>query len=191
MWTSEISQHILTLLRRLAPKRNTRVGALLLVALGAGLLAGCGATTAGQAQRTTAQPSPTTQASPTAPVMTPATATPTAAPTPPSQPPAHAPAPAILDVRPSSMSIVGHLDCGASGAFTCAAVVLSRSSNQSTLHWTTSTSVPGHVTFSPASGSLAPGQSIRITITVPLTDCARGLFAFHGSVNTHTISWAC
>jgi hypothetical protein len=26
---------------------------------------------------------------------------------------------------------------------------------------------------------------------VPLNDCTRGLFAFHGPANTHTISWAC
>jgi hypothetical protein len=38
---------------------------------------------------------------------------------------------------------------------------------------------------------LAPGQSTLITITVPLSDCTRGLFAFHGPANTHTISWAC
>jgi hypothetical protein len=38
---------------------------------------------------------------------------------------------------------------------------------------------------------LAPGQSELVIITVPLSDCARGLFIFHGPANTHTISWAC
>jgi hypothetical protein len=89
------------------------------------------------------------------------------------------------------MSLVGHLDCTKGSAYSCAARVLARSSNMGSLRWSTSTTVPGTVTFSPASGVLAPGQSTLITITVPLNDCARGLFAFHGPANTHTISWAC
>jgi hypothetical protein len=89
------------------------------------------------------------------------------------------------------MSLVGHLDCTKGSAYNCAARVLARSSNNGSLRWSTSTTVPGAVAFSPASGVLAPGQSTLITITVPLNDCTRGLFAFHGPANTHTISWAC
>ncbi len=89
------------------------------------------------------------------------------------------------------MSLVGHLDCTKGSAYSCAARVLARSSNKGSLRWSASTTVPGAVTFSPASGVLAPGQSALITITVPLNDCTRGLFAFHGPANTHTISWAC
>ncbi len=100
-------------------------------------------------------------------------------------------APAILDLRPSSMSIVGHLDCQKNGAFVCFARVLSSSSNQSDLHWTAFTNVPGGVAFSPASGVLAPGQSMLVTITVPFNACTPGLFFFQGPVNTHTITWAC
>ena len=100
-------------------------------------------------------------------------------------------APAVLDVRPTSMSIVGHLDCQKNGTYVCFARVLSRSSNQSNLHWMAFTNVPGAIAFSPASGVLAPGQSVLITITVPLTACTPGLFFFRGPVNTHTISWAC
>ncbi|MDQ6661290.1 MAG: hypothetical protein M3Z24_10030 [Chloroflexota bacterium] len=100
-------------------------------------------------------------------------------------------APAVLDLRPSSMSIVGHLDCQKNGAYICFARVLSSSSNQSNLHWTAFTNVPGGVAFSPASGGLAPGQSVLVTITVPFTACTPGLFFFQGPVNTHTITWAC
>ncbi|MBA2284889.1 MAG: hypothetical protein H0W02_05365 [Ktedonobacteraceae bacterium] len=100
-------------------------------------------------------------------------------------------APAVLDLRPMSMSIVGHLDCNKQGAYVCFARVLSRSSAQSNLHWVASTNVPGHITFSPASGVLAPGQSVLVTITVPLNACTRGLFFFRGPINTHTITWAC
>lgn len=89
------------------------------------------------------------------------------------------------------MSIVGHFDCQRNGAYICFARVLSDTSNQSDLHWFASTNVPGNISFSPASGVLAPGQSVLITITVPFTACTPGLFIFRGPINTHTITWAC
>jgi hypothetical protein len=154
---------------------------LLSALLFATTLAACGTTSL--AARTGATPTTTpTQTPPPAP-----TAPPTATPQP--NPPLSSTA--ILDVRPSSMSIVGHLDCTKGSVYSCAARVLARSSNQGSLRWSASTTVPGAVAFSPASGVLAPGQSALITITVPLNDCTRGLFAFHGPANTHTISWAC
>jgi hypothetical protein len=116
------------------------------------------------------------------------TPTPTVAPQPTQQP---ASAPAILDLRPLSMSIVGHLDCQKKGAFVCLARVLSSSNNQSDLHWFAFTNVPGNIGFSPASGVLAPGQSVLVTITVPFSACTQGLFFFRGPVNTHTITWGC
>ncbi len=100
-------------------------------------------------------------------------------------------APAILDLQPASMSIVGHLDCKKTTTFTCFARVLSRSDNQSALNWSAFTNVPGGITFSPASGALAPGQSILVTIIVPTNACTPGLFFFRGPINTHTITWAC
>ncbi len=99
--------------------------------------------------------------------------------------------PAVLDLRPSSMSIVGHLDCQKNGAFVCFARVLSSPSNQSNLHWFAFTNVPGKITFSPSSGTLTPGQSVLVTLTIPFNACAPGLFFFQGPINTHTITWAC
>jgi hypothetical protein len=99
--------------------------------------------------------------------------------------------PPILDLQPLSMSIVGHLDCNKNGAYVCFARVLARASNQSNLNWTAFTNVPGHITFSPAGGVLAPGRSILVTITVPFNACTPGLFFFRGPANTHTITWAC
>jgi hypothetical protein len=130
-------------------------------------------------------------ATPTAsPTLAP-TASPTLAPTATTQPSPPLSTTAILDVRPSSMSLVGHLDCTKGVAYTCAARVLARSSNQGSLRWTASTNVPGQIGFSPSSGVLAPGQSVLVTITVPLDACTHGLFFFRGPANTHTISWAC
>ena len=154
-------------------------------------LASCGSTAAGQTSAVT--PTPTLAPLPTAtpthvPTPTP-TPKPTVAPQPTQPPPTTAPA--ILDLQPLSMSIVGHLDCQKNGKFVCLARVLSRSSNQSDLHWSAFTNVPGNIGFSPVSGVLAPGQSVLVTITVPFNACTPGLFFFRGPVNTHTITWAC
>jgi hypothetical protein len=159
---------------------------LLCTLLLAGGLAACGTVSNGQPAAHAAKAPPTPTLAPTP------TPVPTVAP-PPTVPPTPALSPsAILDVRPSSMSIVGHLDCSQSGAsYTCMAEVLSESSNQGSLSWFASTTIPGNIAFHPASGVLAPGQHVLISITVPLGDCTQGLFVFRGPANTHTISWAC
>jgi hypothetical protein len=184
-----------TLLRFRTGLRTRMMVTVLGIAFVSSMLAACGASAT--AVKSTPTPTPTHVI---APAPTP-TFTPTPKPSPtqaPTQVPEPTPtpmpvqgAPAILDLRPSSMSIVGHLDCQKNGAFVCFARVLSSSSNQSDLHWTAFTNVPGGVAFSPASGVLAPGQSVLVTITVPFTACTPGLFFFRGPVNTHTITWAC
>lgn len=170
----------------------------------ASVLASCGTTTgqvntAAPTQHATQTLVPT--ATPTH-VPTP-TPKPTPTPTPKPQPtvvvqPAPTPtpqpvtaAPPILDLQPLSMSIVGHLDCNKGATYVCFARVLSRASNQRNLNWFASTNVPGHIFFSPSGGTLAPGQSVLVTIDVPFNACTQGLFFFHGPINTHTITWAC
>ena len=104
----------------------------------------------GSAATTQAKPTPTS-----APTLAPTststpipTSTPLPTPTPPPTPtPVPQGAPAILDLQPASMSLVGHLDCQRSSTYICSARVLSRASNQSNLHWTAYTDVPGNVTF--------------------------------------------
>ena len=154
-------------------QRNNIVFVLCLAII-VSVLASCGSVPTGQAKPVTSTPrlSPSPTAIPTR--------APTATPTPTLTPQPTQPAAAILDVRPSSMSIVGHLDCQKNGAFVCFARVLSRSSNQSDLHWTAFTNVPGHIVLSPSSGVLAPGQSVLLTITVPFNACTSGLFFFQG-----------
>ncbi len=158
------------------------------------ILSSCGAAT-GQVTTTLPAQTPVSTIVPSPSPTHAPTPSPTPSPTPkpavtpqPTTPPA---APAILDVRPESMSIVGHLDCTKNGAYICQALVLSRSSASSNLHWFAYTNVPGHIVFSPASGTLAPGQSTLITISVPFNACTPGLFFFQGPINTHTITWAC
>ena len=170
-------------------------------------LASCGSAAAGQTTHVTATPTTVPTSTPTATVtVTPVTPTvtptpkptstpiPTPQPTQPPQPTTPPPVsmPPILDLRPSSMSFVGHLDCAnKNGAYTCLAKVTDRATATINLNWTAFTNVPGHIVFSPSGGALAPGQSVLISIIVPVNDCTQGLFFFRGQVNTHTITWAC
>jgi hypothetical protein len=183
------------------------ITALLFIVIVTSFLAACGSATAatGQTGQVSSTPTATLVPTPTAvptrvptPKPTPRpTPKPTVAPAPqPTQPPATqptpAPAPAVLDLRPPSMSFVGHLDCSQSnGDYVCLARVLSAANAQSNLNWFAFTNVPGGVSFSPVRGTLAPGQSVLVTIFVPLHACTPGLFFFQGPINTHTITWAC
>ncbi|MHB8596100.1 MAG: hypothetical protein ACYDER_04735 [Ktedonobacteraceae bacterium] len=178
------------------------ITAMLFIVIVTSFLAACGSATAATGQTKQVSPTPTATLVPTptavptrAPTPKPTpqpTPKPTVAPAPqPTQPPA-APAPAVLDLRPSSMSFVGHLDCSQSnGDYVCLARVLSAANAQSNLNWFAFTNVPGGVSFSPGGGSLAPGQSVLVTIFVPLHACTPGLFFFQGPINTHTITWYC
>src|SRR5581483_4311860 len=104
-------------------------------------LASCGSVAAGQTNHATptAVPThaPTVTATPVTPTVT-ATAKPTPTSTPqptpvatqapqPTTPPQPVSMPPILDLRPSSMSFVGHLDCtNKNGTYTCPAIVTDR-----------------------------------------------------------------
>ena len=137
----------------------------------------------------TPTPTPKPTATPKPRPPTPTSRPPAPQPAAPTQPPPPAPAP-ILDVAPSSMSIVGHLDCSrATSVFVCQAGVLSRASNQATLHWVAFANVGG-VGFTPSQGNLAPGTHIILTIRIPVNTCSATFF-FQGPANTHTIIWQC
>jgi hypothetical protein len=184
-------------------KRNRFVLVFCSLAIALIVLASCGSAATGQSNHTTPTTAPTSVPTATATPVTPAvtpTQKPTSTPRPTPvatqapQPTATQPVstPPILDLRPSSMSFVGHLDCtNKNGTYTCLAKVTDRATATSDLHWTAFTNVPGHIVFSPSGGVLAPGQSVFVSIIVPVNDCTQGLFFFRGQVNTHTITWAC
>jgi len=171
-------------------------GILLCCAFLGSLLVACGSNTATTPAASSSRYGAAATATPTlTPTPTP-TATPSPTPTPkptpkPTPTPAPQGAPAVLDLQPASMSFVGHLDCSGQSAYVCTARVLSRSSNQSDLHWHAYNNISGRIVFSPVSGVLAPGTSVLVRITIPLNVCTRGLFFFQGPINTHTITWAC
>lgn len=174
---------------------------ILFLSIVVSILAACGSATAatGQTRKASVTPTSTLAPTPTAVPTRAPTPKPTVAPTPkptvapppqPTQPPPAAPA--VLDLRPSSMSFVGHLDCSVNnGEYVCLARVISEANAQSNLNWFAYTNIPGGVTFSPERGTLAPGQSVLVSIFVPVHACTHGLFFFQGPINTHTITWAC
>ena len=186
-------------------KRNRFVLIFCSMVIAVFALAACGSTAAGQTPHVTPTSVPTSAPTATA---TPVTPTPTITPTPkPTSTPRPTPVvtqapqpqptqpvqmPPILDLRPSSMSFVGHLDCtNRNSTYTCLAQVTDRATATSNLHWVGFTNVPGHIVFSPSGGTLTPGQSVLVSIIIPVNDCTQGLFFFRGQVNTHTITWAC
>jgi hypothetical protein len=184
-------------------RSTTRLFVIFSSSIIAFLLVACGGSTATSNQQAPATtptltivptpthaPTPTPKPTPTPIPPTPTQSSyipvqPTAAPT---QPPS-VPAP-ILDVAPASMSIVGHLDCSKTASvYICQAAVISRASNQATLHWTAFANITG-VSFSPVQGNLAPGTRVLLTIRIPVNECSATFF-FQGPINTHTIVWQC
>lgn len=102
--------------------------------------------------------------------------------------------PPILDLQPLSMSFIGSRDCQKNAqntAFVCLAKVSSRNTAQGNLNWIAYVDFPGHVVFNPPNGSLPPGKSVTVAVSIPLNACTPGLFYFQGLKNTHTITWAC
>ena len=69
--------------------------------------------------------------------------------------------------------------------------LIAKKNAQSNLNWFAYVDFPGHVVFNPPNGSLPPGQSVTVTVSVPLNACTPGLFYFQGLKNTHTITWSC
>src|SRR5690242_8724311 len=105
------------------------------------LLVSCGASTTAQL----AYPKPTTTPTPTPMLIPPPTPTPTQLPQ---------QVPVILDLRPASMSFVGHLDCPIShGDYVCQARVIAPTGNPGPLHWSSFVNFANNVVFDPGSGT--------------------------------------
>lgn len=162
-------------------------------------------------QTPTSALSPTPTLSPTATFSPTATATPTSTVTPsptPLSPTVVPPLPLNLIASPSSFYANNNCswDSGGSaagGAWTCSATLTNKQGTQQNLSWSTSSSgltVQGVLAagFSPASGTLSPGQSSTVTITVDYYNhgsCdnsgTSGSLIFSGPINNVSIPWTC
>ncbi len=119
-----------------------------------------------------------------APVQTPTTLptqtpspTPTLTPTPP-----HGPAISTANLTPSKCSTTTQ-------GWTCTETLSEDQNNTSNLPWSAATGTAG-ITFNPASGTLSPGQTTQVSITIPLGDCS-DTFIFKGPVDAAHVSWNC
>jgi plastocyanin len=98
--------------------------------------------------------------------------------------------PPTLTVIPSSFAS-GDANCPANGnGWTCKATLTSSAGATGKLNWSTSSSLAG-VTFTPATGTLAPGKSVVVKIAVPLAACSSGIFTFTGPNNSVQVAWSC
>ncbi len=94
-----------------------------------------------------------------------------------------------LTVSPGSLntSSCAHSN---SGTWTCIVTVGESSSSQGNLTWSASSYVGA--SFNPTSGTLQPGQTAMVSISVPDTTClASATFAFRGPANTVNVPWSC
>ena len=78
-----------------------------------------------------------------------------------------------------------------SGVWRCRVVLTEDASSQGILSWSAKTDLGG-VSFSPASGTLSPGGSVQVTITIPASNCTEGTFNFEAQGgNMVPVSWTC
>jgi hypothetical protein len=71
-------------------------------------------------------------------------------------------------------------------------VSLTNTSSKLSLNWSASGSGLKGINFKPAGSTLSPGQTIRVQITVPRSDCpTKGILTFTGPGNAVTVEWYC
>src|SRR5229473_628955 len=104
------------------------------------------------------------------------------------------PPPPALASSPGSFTVPGDPHCtyNASTGWTCVVSLSSSQSAQANLNWTASSSGVNGVTFSQASGTLSPGQTAQVSITIPNMACpAQADFTFTGPGNATNVLWSC
>lgn len=103
-----------------------------------------------------------------------------------------APAP-TLSVRPTTIFANQQCKLGATSGDWICSVSLVNNSNTLSLHWFASSSV-NNISISPSRGTLPPGQSSSVQLSIPQSDCSpsgKGTVTFTGPGNTATVVWSC
>lgn len=120
----------------------------------------------------TPTPIPTSQPTPTS---TPVTPTPTTS-------PPRGPGVTTSSLTPSQCSTTNL-------GWTCTETLAEDQNNTGNLPWSASAGTAG-VTFNPSSGTLSPGQTIQVSVAIPLSDCSDTL-SFKGPVDAAHVTWNC
>ncbi len=100
-----------------------------------------------------------------------------------------------LSVQPSSIN--ANNDCRTSttfsaGGWVCHVTVTNTGNVQGNLNWSASSSGVAGITFTPASGTLAAGAPVQVTVNVPFNRCQTPTtLTFTGPANTVNIPWSC
>ncbi len=99
-----------------------------------------------------------------------------------------------LGASPNSFSAPQDPDCSYDPAhgWTCQAQLDNAVGTSTNLQWSASSTGISGVTFTPASGTLLPGNSQSVNIFIPNTPCPAGAtFTFKGPGNSVSIPWNC
>jgi hypothetical protein len=71
-------------------------------------------------------------------------------------------------------------------------VSLTNNSNTLSLHWSARSSGIKGIRFNQSNGTLSPGQTLQVKVSVPQTDCPiKGILSFTGPANTANVEWYC
>lgn len=101
--------------------------------------------------------------------------------------PTPTPTPPKLSVSPSSLN--ANRDCSFSGVWTCSEKL---SVDQGSLNWSASSAGISGITFSPSNGTLTPGQTVQVTVSVPNVTCpANATLTFAGQATSVSAPWTC
>jgi len=104
------------------------------------------------------------------------------------------PPPPTLASSPGSFNVPGDPNCtyNANTGWTCVVSLSSSQSAQANLNWIASSSGVNGVTFSQASGTLSPGQTAQVSVSIPNTACpSQADFTFTGPGNATNVLWSC
>jgi hypothetical protein len=101
-----------------------------------------------------------------------------------------------LSVKPPSLDANNVSECQPTetatvGGWNCTATLTNNGDVQGNLDWSTSSNGVEGITFSPASGILAPGATVTLTVFVPRTNCpSSATLSFIGPANTVNVPWS-
>jgi hypothetical protein len=71
-------------------------------------------------------------------------------------------------------------------------VSLTNHSKTLNLHWSASSSGLKGIKFNQSNGTLSPGQTLPVQVSVPHSDCPiKGILSFTGPANTANVEWSC
>ncbi|WP_156025307.1 BACON domain-containing protein [Thermogemmatispora carboxidivorans] len=105
------------------------------------------------------------------------------------------PAPALTLDSPESGTLQANRDCQLSSSeasWQCLVTIGAASENAAALNWSSSSSGISGITFTPAAGTLPPGQTVSIQVSIPTKTCpSSALLLFEGPANSIKVSWSC